>query len=111
MLLTIVVAVHLKLLQLATNTYCWAEKSAPVHCWFFLQVLSVKFAWGNEEKPVSTFVLGCTPEYELALYSMAFFNRQEKNRVIIDDVPVELTCYRIRSKYGDKIGTAFPSAK
>lgn len=75
------------------------------------KVLSIKFAWGNEEKPVSTFVLGSTPEYELALYSMAFFNRDEKTKVFIDNVPVELTCYRIRSRYGDKIGTAFPSAK
>jgi len=74
-------------------------------------VLSIKFAWDGEEKPVSTFVLGSSPEYELALYSMCFFSRQEKNKVLIDGVEVEVTCYRIRSKYGDKIGTAFPQAR
>eukprot|EP01108_Squamamoeba_japonica_P002296 TRINITY_DN2080_c0_g2_i1.p1 TRINITY_DN2080_c0_g2~~TRINITY_DN2080_c0_g2_i1.p1 ORF type:complete len:108 (+),score=59.84 TRINITY_DN2080_c0_g2_i1:202-525(+) len=74
-------------------------------------VLSLKFAWAGEDKPVSTFLLGSTPEFELALYSMLFFNRREKNRVSLDGVAVDITCYRIKSRYGDKVGSAFPVAK
>lgn len=74
-------------------------------------VFSLKFSWHGKEKPVSTFVLGSTPEFEMALYSMCFFNRLEKTTVVLDGVEVVVTCFRISSKYGDKIGTAFPEAK
>jgi len=42
---------------------------------------------------------------------MAFFNREEDNRVTIDGFDLNIKCYRMRSRLGDKIGTAFVEAK
>ena len=74
-------------------------------------VVSVSFAWEGQEKPVSTIALGVSPEYELALYTMCFLNRQERTRLKMGATDVEIKSYRIRSRYGDKVGTVFPVAK
>lgn len=37
-----------------------------------------------------------------------FFLGKEENELQIDDYKLRVRCYRIRSKYGDKVGTAFP---
>jgi len=57
---------------------------------------------------VSSMFVGTSPEFELALYSLCFFAGQEENRVTVGDYDLTIKCYRIRSKYGDKVSTAFP---
>ncbi len=39
---------------------------------------------------------------------MCFLGGQEENIVWLDDYELKVKAYRIRSKYGDKIGTVFP---
>lgn len=45
----------------------------------------------------------------MALLSMAFFNREEDNRVTIDGFDLNVKCYRMRGRrgIGDKVGTAY----
>lgn len=66
-------------------------------------VLSVKFEWNGEMKPVSTILIGTTPEFELALYTMAYFSKGEKIALELDGYDVNVIVHRL----GDKIGSAF----
>ncbi|KAG2447987.1 hypothetical protein HYH02_007016 [Chlamydomonas schloesseri] len=73
------------------------------------RLISVQFAWKGEEKNVSTFFVGTSPEFELALYTMCFLcSEEEKTFLEIGPYDLNIVCYRIRSKYGDKVATAYP---
>eukprot|EP01025_Chloroclados_australasicus_P057117 TRINITY_DN7108_c0_g1_i2.p2 TRINITY_DN7108_c0_g1~~TRINITY_DN7108_c0_g1_i2.p2 ORF type:complete len:296 (-),score=39.20 TRINITY_DN7108_c0_g1_i2:65-952(-) len=72
------------------------------------QLISVQLGWEGEVKDVSSMFVGTSPEFEMALYSMCFFAGDEVNRVRCGDYDVDIKCYRIGSKYGDKVSTAFP---
>ncbi|KAG2486791.1 hypothetical protein HYH03_014590 [Edaphochlamys debaryana] len=73
------------------------------------RLISVQFAWKGEEKNVSTFFVGTSPEFELALYTMCFLcSEEEKTYLEVGPYDLNIVCYRIRSKYGDKVATAYP---
>ncbi|GLC41816.1 hypothetical protein PLESTM_001242800 [Pleodorina starrii] len=74
------------------------------------RLISVAFSWKGEEKNVSTFFVGTSPEFELALYTMCFLCNPEETKTFLEIGPYDLNivCYRIRSKYGDKVATAYP---
>ncbi|KAK9823963.1 hypothetical protein WJX72_006687 [[Myrmecia] bisecta] len=72
------------------------------------RLISIQFGWGAESKDVSSIWIGTSPEFELALYSLCFLAGQEENLVQIAGYQVKIRCYRIRSKYGDKVGSTFP---
>lgn len=38
-------------------------------------VIQSKFSWGSRQKPVTSFFVGTTPEFELALYTICFYAR------------------------------------
>jgi hypothetical protein len=57
---------------------------------------------------VSSMWVGSSPEFEMALYTLCFAAGQEENMVQIGPYDVKIRCYRIRSKYGDKVGSTFP---
>ncbi len=54
------------------------------------RVLSVHFEWLRESKAVSSIVLGSTPEFEVALYSMCFLGGQEENFVSIAEYDLKI---------------------
>ena len=56
-------------------------------------------------KNVSTCFVGTSPEFELALYTLAIHSGEERNRVNLAGVDVELTTFWIA---GNKVGSAFP---
>eukprot|EP00798_Chlamydomonas_sp_ICE-L_P002200 gene2200-33757_t len=70
-----------------------------------------EFEWKREVKPVTTMFVGTSPEFEFALYSLVFLMGEERTDVGIDKYEVCVRAYRIRSSYGDKIGTCFPELK
>ncbi|KXZ46905.1 hypothetical protein GPECTOR_39g399 [Gonium pectorale] len=74
------------------------------------RLISVQFAWKGEEKNVSTFFVGTSPEFELALYTLCFLCNPDEEKTFLEIGPYDLNivCYRIRSKYGDKVATAYP---
>mmetsp|Transcript_23034 Transcript_23034/g.50554 ORF Transcript_23034/g.50554 Transcript_23034/m.50554 type:complete len:305 (+) Transcript_23034:150-1064(+) len=72
------------------------------------RLISVQLAWNGEIKPVSTFFMGTSPEFEFALYTLFFLNGQEYNEVELGVYDLAIRCYGINSKYGDKIGSVFP---
>ncbi len=71
-------------------------------------MLSVQFSWNGQLKDVSSMFIGTSPEFELALYTLCFLAGQEENFVQVGDYEVKIKVYRIKSKYGDKVGSAYP---
>ena len=47
-------------------------------------VLTLQFSWNGVEKFVGTSFIGVSPEFELALYTMAFLAGEEENIVTLD---------------------------
>ncbi|KAJ3144881.1 hypothetical protein HDU89_007684 [Geranomyces variabilis] len=69
-------------------------------------ILSFQLAWHGEVKPVSTFFIGTSPEFEIALYTLAFMAGQEDNAVVLEGVELNLKVYRFQG--GKKLGSVFP---
>lgn len=72
------------------------------------QLLTIQFEWHGVLKSVSSSLIGVSPEFELALYTLCFFMGGEDNRVDIGPYTVNVKCYRMGN---NKIGSAFPIAE
>ncbi|MCL7035011.1 hypothetical protein MKW94_027943 [Papaver nudicaule] len=72
------------------------------------QLLTIQFAWNGVLKAVSSTLVGVSPEFEIALYTLCFFTGGEDNRIQLGPYPVNIKCYRLGN---DKIGSAFPIAE
>ncbi|KAJ3028721.1 hypothetical protein HDV00_010084 [Rhizophlyctis rosea] len=71
-------------------------------------VLSFQLAWNGALKSISTFFVGTSPEFELALYTLVFLLGRETERIEIEEVEIDLKCYKHR---GDKLGSVYPESK
>lgn len=49
-----------------------------------------------------------SPEFELALYTLIFLAGRENNQVTIDEVDINIKCYRFENPRGNKLGSAYP---
>nr|CAB3485286.1 unnamed protein product [Digitaria exilis] len=72
------------------------------------QLLTVQFEWHGVLKSVSSTLIGVSPEFEIALYTLCFFVGGEENHVDIGPYTVNIKCYRLGN---NKIGSAFPIAE
>ncbi|KAK9266948.1 hypothetical protein L1049_027207 [Liquidambar formosana] len=71
------------------------------------QLLTIQFEWNGVLKSVSSTMIGVSPEFEMALYTLCFYVGREDNPVQLGPYPVNIKCYRFR----DKIGSVFPIAE
>ncbi|XP_021297694.1 poly(U)-specific endoribonuclease-B-like [Herrania umbratica] len=71
------------------------------------QLLTIQFEWNGILKSVSSTLVGVSPEFEIALYTLCFFMGGEDNYVQLGPYSVNIKCYR----FGDKIGSVFPIAE
>ncbi|KAK3225055.1 hypothetical protein Dsin_004917 [Dipteronia sinensis] len=71
------------------------------------QLLTVQFEWNGILKSVSSTLVGVSPEFEIALYTLCFFMGREDNHIQLGPYPVNIKCYR----FGEKIGSVFPIAE
>ncbi|KAH8938973.1 hypothetical protein BDL97_15G012400 [Sphagnum fallax] len=71
------------------------------------QLLTVEFEWKGVRKDKSSTLIGVSPEFELALYTLCFFAGQEDNYLQLGPYRVNIKCYRFGQ---DKIGSVFPIA-
>ncbi|XAR70580.1 hypothetical protein NMG60_11027481 [Bertholletia excelsa] len=70
------------------------------------QLLTIQFKWNGVLKSVSSTLVGVSPEFEIALYTLCFYMGGEENHVQLGPYSVTIKCYR----FGNKIGSAFPIA-
>ncbi|PON47156.1 Endoribonuclease XendoU [Parasponia andersonii] len=71
---------------------------------FETQLLTIQFEWNGILKSVSSTLVGVSPEFEIALYTLCFFVGGEDNYVQLGPYSVNIKCYR----FGDRIGSVFP---
>ncbi|KAG7379931.1 hypothetical protein PHYPSEUDO_007989 [Phytophthora pseudosyringae] len=74
------------------------------------QLITFQFQWEDETKPVSTSLIGVSPEFEMALYTMCFLNGQENSNVQLGPYLCNIKCFTFGHGKDTKIGTAFPEA-
>ncbi|KAL5973745.1 hypothetical protein ACLOJK_030401 [Asimina triloba] len=72
------------------------------------QLLTIQFEWDGVLKSVSTTLVGVSPEFEIALYTLCFYSGEEDNHIQLGPYPVNIKCYRLGR---DKIGSVFPIAE
>lgn len=70
------------------------------------QLLTIQFEWNGVLKSVSSTLVGVSPEFEIAIYTLCFYMGGEENHVELGPYPVNIKCYRL----GNRIGSAFPVA-
>ncbi|XP_011070281.1 poly(U)-specific endoribonuclease-B isoform X2 [Sesamum indicum] len=70
------------------------------------QLLTIQFEWNGVLKSVSSTLIGVSPEFEIAIYTLCFYLGGEDNHVELGPYLVNIKCYRL----GNKIGSAFPVA-
>ncbi|KAM5573218.1 hypothetical protein ABKV19_012983 [Rosa sericea] len=68
------------------------------------QLLTIQFEWNGVLKAVSSTLVGVSPEFEVALYTLCFYMGGEDNHIQLGPYPVNIKCYR----FGDRIGSVFP---
>lgn len=73
---------------------------------------SLKFAWKSEMKSSGSLLLGTSPEFDMALYTLCFLSRRGRNTcdIELDGCPLQITSYDITQNGKVYIGSIFPSA-
>lgn len=71
-------------------------------------LLSVQFAWRGAAKDISSMFVGTSPALEVALYTLLHCAGCEETRINVNGLAATVRVYTIRSKYGNKVGSAFP---
>lgn len=71
------------------------------------QLLTLQFEWNGVLKSLSSTLVGVSPEFEIALYTLCFFVGGEDNHIYLGPYAVNIKCYRLGR---DKIGSVFPIA-
>ncbi|KAK4262510.1 hypothetical protein QN277_028062 [Acacia crassicarpa] len=71
------------------------------------QLLTIQFEWHGVLKSLSSTLVGVSPEFELALYTLCFYVGEEDNHIQLGPYSVNIKCYR----FGDHIGSVFPIAE
>uniref|UniRef100_M4BMD6 EndoU domain-containing protein n=1 Tax=Hyaloperonospora arabidopsidis (strain Emoy2) TaxID=559515 RepID=M4BMD6_HYAAE len=74
------------------------------------QLITFQFEWEDNMKPVSTSLIGVSPEFEMALYTLCFLNGQENNPVQLGPYLCNIKCFSFGRGKDTRIGTAFPEA-
>ncbi|GLJ11612.1 hypothetical protein SUGI_0172760 [Cryptomeria japonica] len=72
------------------------------------QLLTAQFTWNGVLKSVSSVLIGVSPEFEIALYTLCFCVGRQDNHVELGPYNVNIKCYPLE---GDKIGSVFPIAE
>ncbi|KAJ7952613.1 poly(U)-specific endoribonuclease-B [Quillaja saponaria] len=67
------------------------------------QLLTIQFEWNGVLKSVSSTLVGVSPEFEIALYTLCFYVGGEDNHVQLGPYPVNIKCYT----FGNRIGSCF----
>eukprot|EP00571_Detonula_confervacea_P009856 CAMPEP_0172301444 /NCGR_PEP_ID=MMETSP1058-20130122/3332_1 /TAXON_ID=83371 /ORGANISM="Detonula confervacea, Strain CCMP 353" /LENGTH=513 /DNA_ID=CAMNT_0013011561 /DNA_START=7 /DNA_END=1548 /DNA_ORIENTATION=+ len=75
-------------------------------------VLTLQFSWNGVEKFVGTSIIGVSPEFELALYTMAFLAGEDENVVTLDTggecFDLNVKCHKYDG--GSKVGSCYVEA-
>ncbi|RCN52131.1 endoribonuclease XendoU [Ancylostoma caninum] len=73
---------------------------------------ALRFTWQNALKRAGSLLIGTSPEYDMALYTLCFLSRRGKElcQVELDGCPLSVTSYEMVQNNKIYIGTVFPTA-
>ena len=71
-------------------------------------ILTYNLQWMGSEKPIGSSLIGVSPEFELALYTLLFLLGKKDNVVLVDlghggvkaETKLDIKCFRMRGKVG-----------
>jgi len=69
--------------------------------------LSIKFNWKGIEKPVTSCLIGTSPECEIAMYTLMYYYGEEVE-FKHDDYTIKINMHTFNNKYGKTIGSCYP---
>ena len=77
------------------------------------QLVTIQFAWKGALKRASSSLIGTSPEFEIALYTLCFYSGPAENQVRLGPYMTQITCHKFPShpRPGQKqyLATSFPS--
>ncbi|TKR73536.1 hypothetical protein L596_020835 [Steinernema carpocapsae] len=78
----------------------------------FNVMAAVKFTWHGQLKRSGSFIIGSSPEFDMALYTMCFLSRRGRTTcdIEIEGCPMSITSYELVQQRKVFIGTVYPSA-
>ncbi|KAL0586478.1 hypothetical protein ABG067_003865 [Albugo candida] len=72
------------------------------------QLLTIRFHWHHVTKYASTSLIGVSPEFEVALYTLCFLNGNEDNIVQLGPYNCRIKCFTKKTGNRVRIGAAYP---
>jgi len=69
--------------------------------------ISIKFDWKGIEKPVTTCLIGTSPECEIAMYTLMFYF-SENVEFKHEDYTIKVTMHTFENRNGKTIGSCYP---
>merc|ERR1719233_626227 len=78
------------------------------------RLLSIQFSWKDDIKPVGSTFIGVSPEFEFAMYTVAFLYRgpEDDDNIqtsIGEDYQLDIVVHRFHGN--TKLGTAYPMGR
>jgi len=67
-------------------------------------LLTVQFAWQNEVKPKGSMLIGISPEFEIAMYTVCYLMGHEAYKFKFDGDEIVIKCHQMAGK----IGSCYP---
>nr|CCA14833.1 conserved hypothetical protein [Albugo laibachii Nc14] len=74
------------------------------------QLLTIRFHWHHVTKYASTSLIGVSPEFEVALYTLCFLNGDEDNIVKLGPYNCRIKCFSKRCGNRVRIAAAYPES-
>ncbi|KAJ3215336.1 hypothetical protein HDU67_000551 [Dinochytrium kinnereticum] len=82
-------------------------------------IITLQFTWDGYLKPLTTLFIGTSPEFEIALYTMAFYESKSASgtrggegdcnvQACLEDVEFEMKVHGFTDRQGDRIGSVYP---
>ncbi|KJH41965.1 endoribonuclease XendoU [Dictyocaulus viviparus] len=73
---------------------------------------AVKFTWKGDLKRSGSLLIGTSPEFDMALYTLCFLSRRGRQecKIELDGCPISITSYELIQNNKVFIGTIFPTA-
>ncbi|CAI5439242.1 unnamed protein product [Caenorhabditis angaria] len=78
----------------------------------FNVMAALKFKWDRDLKRSGSILIGTSPEFDMALYTLCFLSRRGRDtcNVELNGCPLQITSYEIYQQNKVYIGSIFPSA-
>lgn len=74
-------------------------------------LMSVRFAWKDCHKPVSSGFVGTSPEFEFALYTLCFLTDSERISASLSGIETDIIVQTFESQGKRRLGSCYPSIK